>query len=117
MEMRLSTRALTEFNKHCVWFIFIQPTPMHLALDLIPQTLLGQRLFLLLGHSDSLVTKMLPFSLLNLGCVFRVLFAEDSKSLSHSRAQLPHCNSPSSCPTPEYKLIQVPFQMLLPKMP
>lgn len=73
MEMRLSTRALTEFNKHCVWFIFTQPTPMRLALDLIPQTLLGQRLFLLLGHSDSLVTKMVPFSLLNLGCVFRVL--------------------------------------------
>ena len=47
------------------------------ALNLISQMLLGQQLFLLcLGYSVDFVTKTVPFFSLNLGSVFRVLFAE-----------------------------------------
>lgn len=101
MEMRFSTRALTGFNKDCVLFIFTQPTPNvpsigpHSINAPWTETILIVGPFRFFGYQN---ISMLPSESSE-----SFLQKTVSKSLSLSRAQLPHCNSPSSCPTPEYK--------------
>lgn len=74
MKRRLSTNC--EFNKNCILFMFTHPTP---CARIGPGSLnlaWTETVLIVLGSfRNDLVTKMLPFSPLNLGCVFRVLSA------------------------------------------